>query len=1639
MHLLPFNLKQFTRLLMLVVAAAVAPPALAQRIVNTATVAWDDGAHHTLQSNEVVLEPAAEATATLTTFRVAAGGSQVAAAPNSVCAARPVTILAGTSVASVAQTSVVHAGEPLIFRLLSARANIDPKRVDTIVAVLVTSAGDRETLTVSESGVDTGEFIGAITTQPSPPHPAAGDCILSLARGDTIAIECQTSGNQKPIATATVEVLVDPYGVSFDSEDGSLVSGVRVSLVDAATGQPARVFADDGITPAPSTVVTGVGMPPGDYRFPLVAAGRYRLLVVPPAPYAAPSRYTPASLAGLRRADGAPFAVGEGSYGDPFAVLSPAPVRIDIPLDRPPLAIAVTKTASRATATPGDAILYTISVTNPDGAHAKTGVVLTDRTPSELRLRSGSIRLDGVSPAAGLVEIGADGRTLRFALGTLGAGLTRRITYALEVRGDAPAGQAVNRATVVDARGGTGYASVGVGIVRASLATRLTILGRVTAGGCAGVRSDAGIAGVRVLLEDGSYAITDRDGRYHFDGAMPGSHVVRADAASLPAGARFVDCVRSVASADNADTRIVSGRGGGIVTADFAVAIDPSAARATARPAVPTSISDKAAAGGERDWFADGGPSIAWLFPEVDHNPRAPVVRVAIRHLPGQTIALSVDGKPVDAVAFDGSRTAPQGGFAVSLWRAIPLKRAVTKLVAVVHNADGTVAATLTRDVHFVAEAAHAEFVASASRLIADGVTQPVIAVRITDRAGRPVHAGVTGEVVLSAPYAPALEIDAEQARTLAGLERARPTWRIVGDDGIAYLALAPTTASGALSLDFIFRDRDTVRTQRIDGWMEAGDRPWTVVGLAEAGIGTRVEPLSGGAVTDTLNLDGRVALYAKGRILGRWLLTLAYDSARRRGDVPLGGGFDPQAYYTVYGDRSERRADAASTARLYVKLERRQFYALFGDIEAGFGDTVLGRYQRAATGFKSELRAGGFAATAFAAKTPTRHRRDEIQGSGLAGGYRLSARAIVANSERVTIEVRDRLRSERIVERRSLTRFVDYDIDYATGSLSFAHPVLSRSESLDPQFVIVDYETDDRGDGSLNAGVRASWTSRSGALRVGATAIRDADESRVTDIAAADARIRLGAANEVRAEIAASRANRANGIDTAWLVEAEHHDARIDVLAYARSADAGFGIGQQNFAERGRRKLGIDARWKAAPGLDASVSAWQDDALGDDDRRRAIRARAEYDLGDTRLRLGVVHATDRVAAGEVSSTLLEAGATRHLFDNRLELDAQSQIALGASASIDFPVRHVLGARLSVTPSLKLVGAYEIAKGDGIDARTSRIGAEWEPWSGARLSTTLADRSNAGTSAAIGVSQSLTIANGLTADLTIDANRAIGGIDPDRVVNPAHPVATGGYLAGGALTETFTAYSGGLSYRSGLWSGTGRLEYRAGDLGDRAGVTVAGLRQMGDGSALGGVGSWTRISGPTGAVAETVDFAISGAWRPASSALALLGKVEFRDDRASGTVAANTASRRLIASTALDWSPFSRVAVDRSQRRGIQLTLAVRETRDRIDGFALEGLSAYVGGDVRLGLAEHWDISIGGSVRAGDGGRALDYAFGPTLTLVPARSMQLLVGWNLIGYDDRDFAAFRATRNGAFATVRMGFDEKSLAFLGLGR
>lgn len=1647
-----------------------ADDARAQTIENVASASWDaEGVRNSVNSNAVVFN-VQQRRAQLSTWVPAPGSGQLAELYQTYCAGQNI---GSTTATPLAAASSLRVGQTLAIRIDAPQANLDPAVIDELELLVAAGSGDSERLIARESAPDSGIFIAAIQTQPRTAQSAASDCSLSLQHGEVITIAAHGAGQTTPFLLGSVSVLADPFGVVFDSVDGRPIDGAIVSIFNAATGQLAQVFAFDGVTPYPATVTTGAGatdasgltldFAPGEYRFPLVAFGNYRLVVTPPAPYTAPSAATPAQLASLRDSAGQPFEITQASYGGVFAVDSVIPVQVDIPVDGPGGQVTIEKRASREVAEPGDAIFYTVTVRNTDPLRPASTLTLRDSASASLRLRPESVRVNGQPVTDALTPV-ADGRGFSLVLGQLAPGAATRVTYAMSVRENARPGDAPNSAIVQTVDLNSFGTMENVRIVRDGLTARMTIVGRVVDGACGVPDAARGIPGVRVMIEDGSYAITDADGRYHFEGVVPGNHVVQVARSTLPEGGEFVDCVASSRSAGSAISRFVSGQGGSLARADFHARLPEGTDLANRLVPEREFIDNITASGAGINFVGLGDGPDGFLFPAAEFNPRSPSVRVAIRHRARHRVEITVNGRAVDPLSFEGSELAPDGSYAVSMWRALPLEGSRTVIAAEIRDRSGALVLAQDRIVHYATTPIRAEVVEDQSRLIADGATSPVLAVRMLDRFNQPVHAGISGTLQLDSPYQTVSAFEAQQSSELSGFGNSSATWTVQGDDGIAYIDLAPTMVSGALRATFSFTDGETTRDREIEAWIEPGDQPWTLIGIAEGSIGARTiaENMErDGNFDSDLGENARVAFYAKGRVLGRYLLTIAYDSASQQDDERLLGAIDPAAYYTVFGDRSQRLFDAASRDKLYIRIESSVFRALYGDFETGFDQTELARYQRVVTGVRAEARFGQVQAEGFAADVGSIHRREEIQGDGTTGPYRLGSRLIIPNSEIVAIEVRDRLRSEIIVSRRELVRFIDYNIDPLSGTISFAEPVLSRDNALNPRFIVIDYDVDALGAQEWNGGARLTWTSDNQALRVGVTGLTDRGDGPRTNIGSIDITARIGAETEVRVEAAISES--AGSTATAYLAEIEHVSSWFDFRGYVRQVDSDYGVGQQNLAERGRRKIGADGRVRLDDAITLSASAWHEVSLDDAAARDAVELRAAWQSATTDAFVGIAHIADRLADGsEGNSTVLQGGATQRLLDNRLELAAATSVPLGGTEAIDLPARHTFGLRYAVTPDIRLIGTYELARGDAIDANTARFGAEITPWDNGRVVGAIGNESFGGTGlatdaqrqfAAVTLGQSLRFGESLVIDATLDANKTLsGGIAAADVFNPDHPVASGGHLGEqGVLGEDFTAATLGASWSQGPWSARARGEYRDGEFADRTGIDIATIRQLGEGSAIGIGGTWTRSENELGSWTEVMDAAISAAHRPDGADFSFLAKLEYRSDEVAGAVegeviaagrtallaTGNARSRRMLASVSTNWTPQDDETS--ASRTEVGVMLGVRHNFDQLEDFDLAGTTLIAGADVRIGVGERIEVGGRATVRHDLQGGTTAFAVGPEIGFVPADNILVSVGYNVVGFRDPDFSEARTTDRGLFATLRVKFDDFTLEHLGIGR
>ncbi|MDH3433900.1 MAG: OmpA family protein, partial [Gammaproteobacteria bacterium] len=733
--------------------------------------------------------------------------------------------------------------------------------------------------------------------------------------------------------------------------------------------------------------------------------------------------------------------------------------------------------------------------------------------------------------------------------------------------------------------------------------------------------------------------------------------------------------------------------------------------------------------------FADPGfietvdPGTRWLAPVADFSPPIPSLKIAIQHEPDAVIEMSVNGVAVDPLNFVGTETNRSETVAISRWRGVDLEDGANQLAAVISDEQSSRSETLETTVHYGGGPVRAVFDKAASRLIADGRTPPVVAVRLFDRYGEPARPSTTGAFAVDAPYRSLWEVESLTENQLVAVGDREPVYR-VGPNGIAYLQLEPTSVSGEATLRLKFT---ADREQELRAWIEPAPRDWILVGFAEGTLGyntlkDNMVIAAESGFEDDAYTDGEVSFFAKGQVKGDYLLTLAYQSDidEDESDRQLFGTVDPDSYYTLYGDTTEQRFEAASRRGLFLKIERREFYALFGDYQTGLTVTELSRYDRSLNGLRSEYHGEQFAYNAFASDTDKAFVRDEINGDGTSGLYYLSASPIVINSDKIELQTRDRFRSEVILETQSLTQHLDYSIDYNTGAILMKRPVPSRDGNFNPIYIVANYETPQTTGENISAGGRGSWSTEDGRIEVGASIIHQGTEGNTVDLLGADLRVKLNEQTEFRAELATTD-NDVAGRNTGMLASVDHQSENIELRASYQELETGFGLGQQNRSETGMRKYGVDGRYGWTDRLSLVGTAFRHENLVDNAHQDAVEAKVLYQIDDRNLAVGVVAARDELATGESrESNQVFLSGSMGLIGDVLKMRGAVETSLdGDSASTNYPDRMLLGMDYQMTDAVQMFGEIESAHGADWDGVTTRVGVKTQPWQSAQLNSGL--------------------------------------------------------------------------------------------------------------------------------------------------------------------------------------------------------------------------------------------------------------------------------------------------------------------------
>ena len=1539
------------------------------------------------------------------------------------------------------------AGELMFVRVTDAGQNLNSGAIDTLNITVTSETGDVIVLRLYESDPNSGEFWAFVPSTLD--APIENDNRLSVGSNSQLTATYVDIFDSTDVTVDTA--IVNPLNRVFSSVSGEAVDGATITLIDLNTNSDATVYGVDGFSTFPAEVVSGeqvqdgggltYEMGTGEFRYPIVEPGNYAIRVDPPEGYRF-SSVLPAES--FTQFDDGSFIITDASFGLDFSLDEEGPLRFDIPLD-PDTDLVLSKAADRSFGDVGDFINYTVTIENRGQAAAP--VMLYDTLPLGFRYVAGTSRVEQITIDE--PQISSDATQLTFPMGLIQPGETISLDYALEIGPGAPIGDAVNEAVVRDNAGEqlSNIARAGIRLREDLIRSRSTIVGRISEQSCNGdeewarkIRRGVGIEGVRLYMETGAYVVSDPDGLFHFEGVTEGTHVVQVDEETLPKGFELMQCEENTRYAGAVNSKFVDVQGGGIWRANFY--LKQTGER---EEFVEEEVFNDAKEYKDYDvtWLEGQDATIDWVYPDTNRTPSKPSTNIGIKHGPNQVISLTLNGRLVSDMNFAGKDGNSDRSVMISRWRGVDLLEGRNEIIATVKERDGTVVKTLREKISFVKNIARAIAMPDQSTLVADGRTVPVVAIRMEDEAGRPVHAGRITTIDVEPPYRLYDETGEnrliEQTNDLIAPLSARQDFS-VGADGILKVKLEPTLRTGKVT---VIATLDNGRKVPIYMYMEPEKRDWILVGLAEGSVG--YDDISGNAIalgetegSDVIK-DGRVAFFAKGMIKGNWLMTLSVDTSKHEQTGDTDGDFlgeiDPNAYYTLYGDRSYQEFEGASRYPVFVKLEKRQAYAMFGDYDTNITEGRLTSYNRRLSGLKAEYLGDKLQVLGFAAETNQGFAKDEIPADGTSGTYQLSSERVLAQSEEIVIETRDRFRPDIVLERKVMVRFLDYTLDYFTGQLIFRLPVDVSDAEFNPNVIVVDYETAEDVERNITFGGRVQTQVLNDKVQIGSTFVHEDGSSLRGGVeqnqVGIDVIAQVTDNTQIRAEYAITENKGSVNDETADAILAEviHTSENFTGEAYFREEEAGYGLGQTNSNTNGVRRYGASAAYKFDEFEDeetgrrgnrrVEAQAFREENLTTGNSRNTAEVVATHQGELMTISGGLRASKDELVGQEDRDSILAIGRASvrvPKFDATIQVSHEQPLG-GKDEVSAYPQRTTIGIDKNIKDKATLSVRHELLNGADTKSNNTIVGVSTSLWKGTTISANsdlLTNDSGRRLGATVGLDQQVQInenwslSGGLRNRNVIDQKGTFVEVAPDAAVSPLE------------TNEDFTSAYVGAAYRDDVMSGSVRLEGRNSSEGDTTTVSAGVARELSEELSFAGSARalFNRLDDQSQDTSQ-FDIRLGGAWRPRDEKTIIFDRFDVSHDKN----ARGETETKIVNNIAIN-----QLITDRLQATA---NYGVKHVRTELAGQKLKSWNHLLGGEARFDVTEKIDIGLRGSYLTSDGTNTAEYSFGPSIGVSPVKNIWVSAGYNVKGFKDDDFEAAEYSRKGVYLQMRLKFDQNT--------
>jgi len=1015
----------------------------------------------------------------------------------------------------------------------------------------------------------------------------------------------------------------------------------------------------------------------------------------------------------------------------------------------------------------------------------------------------------------------------------------------------------------------------------------------------------------------------------------------------------------------------------------------------------------------------------AIVSPADGERVRAGAVDVDVVFPAGSMPELRVNGETVPGERIGVRSLLPARGVAAARYVAVRLRPGVNELTFVAGSGAGAAEPVRVRVTRPGAPVG-LRLEVPEGRWLADGVTPGELRIEAVDAGGfrTTEQTVVTLWPEKTRPLDPDLDpqTDGHQLRLV---------------DGRALVRFAPAAVPGrARVLASIEHAEEEIF---IDVLPKAGD--WMVLGLAEGRLAGDGGLDGDGGVDEPIHGDGgRLAVFARGPVGKASQLTLSIDSERERDRDRLYRDFEPDTFYPVPGDSGTGLDEAAAQGEVFARIDGPIGFAQWGDFDSGLERTELMRYQRRLNGASGRVRHRGVGFDGFAASTRQQAVRDVFEPDGSSGPFLLRAAPLVARSETVYVETRERHRTERVLARTIRRADVDYTLDPVAGTLLFRAPVEPFDADLNPQRIVVLYESRTSDTSQLSAGGRLSL-SPGPELEGGLSTVYEQRAGDDLTMVGVDLSWRPAPGTRLRGEVATS--DLGNSANAFALEVASRPSPRLAWEVAYQNLDAGFAnpslLGSP---ELGSRRAGGSVLWEPNGSwrLHGEAFRQQDDLLDLD--RRVAALDAERRFGRLDVFGGLKAVSSEGAAGEISSSLAGAGVRGRIGERWLAEVGRDQVVGGGTAP-GYPTRTAAALSYALRPGTKLFLRHELESGDGPERDRTRLGVE--------------SRIGAHTKALAGYA--------LEGGVSGSALRSTAGVET--ALPLSHRSALSLSLArldtmDGDASADYTTLAGGYEYRAGSSLLSGRYEVRLGESADRHLLTAAG--------AFKPVDRWTLfvrerlfLTDPeSGRSGHRVEGLLGAAYRPAGHGFRFLWRLDHSigGGRAAGPGGIGTgalsqpagarSSPSPSAAPGLGLGPGREAAVVDRDIWSMSLAFGSRLTaRQRLAG-SIVGRA--VEGDVSIGLPStrtyllslhhtadirrRW--TLGWSARRfaqEETGTAL-YGYGAEVGFLVLRDLWLTGGYNLAGFEDRRFPGVDTTAKGPFFSVRVKFDERSLERLG---